>query len=74
MNNNKLQVLYLRNYHGIIPDNFTGIIKHQNGTKEWFKEGKFHREDGPACEYVSGRKGWYLIGIEYSDSEYLKIK
>ena len=24
--------------------------------------GKLHREDGPAIEYTSGTKGWYLNG------------
>ena len=32
------------------------------GTKRWFLNGKFHREDGPAVEYAGGRKEWYLYG------------
>ncbi len=32
------------------------------GTKEWYKNGKLHREDGPACEYANGHKEWYLNG------------
>jgi antitoxin component YwqK of YwqJK toxin-antitoxin module len=32
------------------------------GTKEWYLNGKLHREDGPAIEYVSGTKMWYLNG------------
>ncbi len=31
-----------------------------NGDKEWFLNGKRHREDGPAVELVSGQKAWYL--------------
>ena len=40
------------------------------------KDGKLHREDGPACEYSNGTKHWYLDGklhredgpaFEYSD-------
>ena len=31
-----------------------------DGDKEWFLNDKLHREDGPACEYVSGTKLWYL--------------
>jgi hypothetical protein len=27
-----------------------------------------HREDGPALEYVDGRKYWYLEGVEYTKS------
>jgi hypothetical protein len=29
-------------------------------TKQWWLNGKFHREDGPAIEYPSGTKEWYL--------------
>jgi len=32
------------------------------GTKEWFLNGKRHREDGPAIEYASGTKAWFLNG------------
>ena len=48
----------------------------KNGNKIWYLNGKWHREDGPACEYSSGGKAWYLNGerhredgpaIEYSD-------
>ena len=31
-----------------------------NGDKEWFLNGKLHREDGPAVEYADGHKSWYL--------------
>src|SRR5271165_5431572 len=34
-----------------------------NGTREWFNlNGKRHRVDGPAIEYPSGAKFWYLNG------------
>ena len=29
------------------------------GNKFWFKNGKRHREDGPAVEYANGDKYWY---------------
>ena len=32
------------------------------GTKEWYLNGKYHREDGPAREYANGDKVWYLNG------------
>ena len=32
------------------------------GTKRWYLNGKFHREDGPAIEHISGEKQWYLHG------------
>jgi len=31
------------------------------GNKKWFNsKGEYHREDGPACEYCSGDKHWYI--------------
>ena len=35
---------------------------YSNGDKEWHLNGKFHREDGPACEFANGTKLWYLNG------------
>jgi len=46
------------------------------GDKEWFLNGKLHREDGPAIEYANGDKLWLLNGeyhrvdgpaVEYAD-------
>jgi hypothetical protein len=31
-----------------------------NGTKCWYLNGKYHREDGPAVEYPDGTKHWFL--------------
>jgi len=33
---------------------------YEDGTKEWFLNGKLHRTDGPAIEYANGNKHWYL--------------
>jgi hypothetical protein len=33
-----------------------------NGHKEWYLDGKIHREDGPAVEWVNGSKEWWLNG------------
>jgi hypothetical protein len=33
-----------------------------SGTKEWYLNGKLHREDGPAVERASGTKQWLLNG------------
>jgi len=33
-----------------------------DGTKLWYLNGKLHRADGPAVEYVNGSKFWYLNG------------
>jgi hypothetical protein len=32
----------------------------EDGTKEWLLNGKYHREDGPAVEFVDGCTWWYL--------------
>lgn len=49
-----------------IPINFTGVVEYLvNGTKYWHKEGKWHREDGPAIEYSNGNKSWYIEGKSY---------
>ena len=51
---------------------------HDGGTKEWFLNGKLHREDGPAIEYSYGDKQWFLNGerhredgpaVEYADGD-----
>ncbi len=34
----------------------------QYGNKEWFLNGKYHREDGPAYEGHDGHKEWRLNG------------
>ena len=33
-----------------------------DGDKAWLLNGKLHREDGPAVEYVDGGKEWCLNG------------
>jgi hypothetical protein len=34
---------------------------------EWFYEGKRHRDDGPAKEYVNGDKYWFINGLKHRD-------
>ena len=35
-------------------------VKVHDGVKEWYLNGKAHREDGPAVEYAGGYKEWWL--------------
>ena len=35
---------------------------YDDGYKEWWLNGKLHREDGPAIEDSDGNKYWYLNG------------
>jgi hypothetical protein len=48
-----------------IPENYTGIAEYPNGDKYWFKEGKYHRLDGPVFEWANGYKRYYLEGVFY---------
>ena len=43
-----------------VPVNFTGIAENILGDKEWYLNGKLHREDGPAFERANGDKEWWL--------------
>ena len=43
-----------------IPKKYTGIEEYEHGDKHWYLNGKYHREDGPACELVNGDKWWCL--------------
>ena len=45
------------------PYNFTGIIEDYNVTRFWYKNGKKHREDGPAIENSDGTKYWMVNGL-----------
>ncbi len=45
-----------------VSGNYTGIIEYEIGTKIWYKEGKLHREDGPAIEVWDGTKEWWADG------------
>ena len=43
----------------------------KNGNREWFnKNGKRYRLNGPAVEYINGRKEWYIKGIKYTEEQY----
>ena len=40
----------------------------QSGSKEWWLNGKRHREDGPAVEYcINGSKEWWLNGKRHRE-------
>jgi hypothetical protein len=41
---------------------------YDNGHKDWYLNGKYHREDGPAVERADGYKAWYLNGTEYTEA------
>ncbi len=37
----------------------------QVGNKRWFKDGRLHREDGPAVEYCWGAAEYYINGVRH---------
>jgi len=72
-----METIKLKNYSEI-PKGFTGIVEYPNSSKLWYRNGKQHREDGPAREWASGSKEWWLNNerhrvdgpaIEWSDGE-----
>jgi hypothetical protein len=36
-----------------------GPIETPDGTRRWYKDGKLHRDDGPAYEGIDGTKMWF---------------
>jgi hypothetical protein len=39
-----------------------GMYTRPDGTREWFRDGRHHREDGPAIERPDGARFWCLHG------------
>lgn len=39
----------------------------EKGTTFWWKDGKIHRDDGPAIEYTDGTKFWYKDGLKHRE-------
>lgn len=70
-------MIYLKlGFYEIPPFDFTGCVEYPNGNKTFYKEGKHHRENGPAIEYSHGTKRWFKEGkrhredgpaVEYGD-------
>lgn len=47
------------------------VTVEESGEIRWYNEqGQFHREEGPACEYPSGAKSWYLNGQRLTEEEF----
>ena len=40
---------------------------YEDGDKQWYLNGKCHREDGPAIERANGTKHWYLNGQRHRE-------
>ena len=50
------------------PQDYTGIVEWEGGNKGWYKNGNFHREDGPTYIDIDGYKSWCLDGKFIWDS------
>ena len=47
------------------------LTVYDNGDKVWkLPSGDLHREDGPAIEFLSGFKIWWINGIQYTEQDY----
>ena len=49
----------------MITGKITGFLTHENGDKNWYNNGKLHREYGPAIELADGHKEWYFNGLHH---------
>ena len=56
-----MQMIKIKEWAEVSKD-YTGIVIRPDGTKVWYLNGKWHREDGPAYEGHTGYKAWYLNG------------
>ena len=67
-------------YLGEIPKKFTGIVVWPSGNQYWYKDGHFHREDGPAFEPGSSSAPglrddiFWLNGFQYKKADFLRIQ
>ena len=45
----------------------TYSLEYPNGLKLWYRNGKLHRDDGPALAYANGKKAWYQNGQKHRE-------
>lgn len=52
-------------------DYFTGVVQDEAGDIAWFRNGTFHREDGPAViyKYLQSPKEWWWEGQQMAAME-----
>jgi hypothetical protein len=51
---------------------FTGIVKYPRGTIIYFKNGRYHREDGPAVILSSNNMQYWIYG-EHTTKEAVEL-
>ena len=57
----------VKSRHGYIRKHpkFTGCLVDEDGAVAWYKNGQWHRTDGPALEHEDGNKWWFLNGKQH---------
>ena len=55
--NNSIGIIYVELHRLDGP-----AVLFENGSKEWWVDGKLHRISGPAIEWVNGTKEWWVNG------------
>lgn len=44
-----------------------GKVNYHDGSIEWYKDGKHHREDGPAVVHPDGSSWWFINGKRHRE-------
>ena len=65
----RVETWYFINEH---PD-FTGCLIDEDSDIAWYKNGEWHREDGPAIEWIDGCKEWWLNGERLTEQQHRMI-
>ena len=58
-----------------LSNDFSGLIEDNVGNKYWFKNGKWHNENGPAIEWAFVGKRFYINGdyVNCTTTQQLKL-
>jgi len=53
-----------------ISGSFTPYMVEAGGNRTWWLGYVLHRTDGPAVQYDSGSKEWWLNGVRYTEEQF----
>ena len=59
--------VYITHTHLVLQMAQSGPVIDEFGNQQWFKDGKLHREGGPACVFANGDTEWYKDGQRHRD-------
>ena len=66
----------MRNQYKVLAEKYEQVLEadqepvmtvNKSGDKEWRLNGKLHRLDGPAIEWMDGHKAWYVNGLPHRE-------